>query len=270
MHDEEFRLILQQFNLSWQGYRKVRKGAKKRILRHMAELGVKNVSEYLDEVRSEIDANHECRRRITVQISRFFRDKMLWETLEKELLPEFIPRFVKGVNENFHIWIAGCAGAEEAYSFKIILDRVKRYLPEFLNPEIIATDLNPVCLKRAEEGRYTLSSLREVDEESRSVYFERKGGKHIFQIRSYLKSGINWMIHDLTENPLPMGFSIIFLRNNLLTYYTDEIKIPCLEKIIANLMPDGLLIIGSHEKIPPVFNNRLVRYKSSFVYRKIG
>jgi len=35
MDDREFSQLLEFLGLSWQGYRKVRKGAKKRVGRHM-------------------------------------------------------------------------------------------------------------------------------------------------------------------------------------------------------------------------------------------
>jgi hypothetical protein len=41
------------------------------------------------------------------------------------------------------------------------------------------------------------------------------------------------------------------LRNNLLTYYQDHITIPAFERIVGTLAPNGLLIVGAHEKVPP-------------------
>ena len=40
MDDDSFRRLLDRLGLSWQGYAKVRKGVKKRIQRHMQELGL--------------------------------------------------------------------------------------------------------------------------------------------------------------------------------------------------------------------------------------
>jgi chemotaxis protein methyltransferase CheR len=57
----------------------------------------------------------------------------------------------------------------------------------------------------------------------------------------------------LTDLPPQRGFQIIFLRNNLLTYYKDEIKIPALKRIIKSLAPEGFLILGAHEKLPAGF-----------------
>ena len=40
------------------------------------------------------------------------------------------------------------------------------------------------------------------------------------------------------------------MRNNLLTYHKDEIKVPALVKTVDALAPWGFLVIGSHEKMP--------------------
>jgi chemotaxis protein methyltransferase CheR len=39
MDDAQFKQLLALFNRSWKGYRKIRKGVKKRIGRHMQSLG---------------------------------------------------------------------------------------------------------------------------------------------------------------------------------------------------------------------------------------
>ncbi len=66
-----------------------------------------------------------------------------------------------------------------------------------------------------------------------------------------VKRHVRWKVHNLhTDDPPAKNFRLIFLRNNLLTYYQDEIARPALKKIIESLAPDGFLIIGNHEKIP--------------------
>ena len=47
MDDDQFRILLEYLQYSWTGYRKVRKGVKKRIQRHMQQLGCRNVMDYL-------------------------------------------------------------------------------------------------------------------------------------------------------------------------------------------------------------------------------
>jgi chemotaxis methyl-accepting protein methylase len=86
MDDASFHQILDHFNLSRKGYRKVRKGVKKRLSQHMQKLGCVSVGEYMATVSRAPDIENECRMHLTVSISRFFRDNLLtyYRTPEKE------------------------------------------------------------------------------------------------------------------------------------------------------------------------------------------
>ena len=59
MDDQQFRQPLNCFGLSWYGYRKVRKGVKKCIRRHMQRLGCRTVREYL----IDLDSSRELRKK---------------------------------------------------------------------------------------------------------------------------------------------------------------------------------------------------------------
>jgi len=72
MDDGQFRILLEYLQYSWTGYRKVRKGVKKRMQRHMQQLGCRNVMDYLKILDLEPGTRHECELLMTVSISRFF------------------------------------------------------------------------------------------------------------------------------------------------------------------------------------------------------
>jgi chemotaxis protein methyltransferase CheR len=90
MNDDQFRQLLDHFGYSWQGYRKVRKGVFKRLMRHMRELDVRDVDDYLARITSSPDIRMETRRLMTVSFSRFFRDRPLWKIIKAKLLPEIL------------------------------------------------------------------------------------------------------------------------------------------------------------------------------------
>ena len=246
MDDQQFRLILRYYGLSWGGYRKVRKGAKKRIRRHMHSLGCHNISAYLLELNRSTKARHDCELLMTVSISRFFRDRRLWHVMEKEILPGLIRKRV----EKISVWSAGCASGEEVYSLKILWDSLKGSPSRLPEMEITATDMNPEYLERAKAGIYASSSLKEVPEVFRSFYFSAQTGSKLYTIKPSMKSGVLWKVGHLLSYQPPSQFDLIFLRNSLLTYYLDEFKKPALEKVVSHLFKGGFLIIGSHEKLP--------------------
>jgi len=266
MDDDQFRQLLDCFRFSWSGYRKVRKGVKKRISRHMQQLNCLNFKSYLDLLNKNDAVRIECQRRMTVSISRFFRDRKLWHDLQEDILPPMIdPK-----KNTFQVWSAGCARGEEVYSFKIIWDRLKQrcdYQPEL---EITATDMHPDYIEKARAGVYAKSSMKEVPQEIREAYFDIQKSGNRFDVKAFLKEGVIWKVQDIFADASGPGaaFDIIFLRNNLLTYYRDPLKKEGLNNIVKTLVPNGWLIVGSHEKLPAAVSN-LQRHKSiPWAYRQ--
>ena len=244
--DDSFRKLLGFFDLSWSGYRKVRKGVKKRLHRHMQQLGFRHIDDYLSLLQQDPRSRSACEQLLTVPISRFFRDRRLWEILERKLLPELAERYTKRMT----IWCAGCAAGEETYSVKIVwtqLNRGQQPLPDLY---LLATDLNRKSLNRARAGTFRAASLKEMPEEAIQSHFTALKKGRTYQISPPLQRGIIWMQHHLLAQPPQTLFNIIFLRNNLLTYYGKSLQQAALVSILKQLSRPGLLIIGSRERLP--------------------
>jgi chemotaxis protein methyltransferase CheR len=246
MDPRDFALLLDRFALSAEGYRKVRKGVQKRIVRHMQELRCPSMKDYLERLDTDREAEHEARRLMDVSISRFFRDGPLWRTLETEILPSLIVEHPGGMRA----WSAGCALGQEVYSFAILWSGLAGRSTAMPPLELWATDVNPVYLERAKEGTYPAAALARMPEEARARFF-RPVGKKSFRVADELREGIRWNVHDLTaDQPPARDFHIVFLRNNLLTYYRDEIVKAALPAIADSLVPGGILVIGRKEHLP--------------------
>ncbi|MGD8677236.1 MAG: CheR family methyltransferase [Desulfobacterales bacterium] len=250
MDDASFHQILDHFNLSRKGYRKVRKGVKKRLSHHMQKLGCVSVREYIAAVSRAPEIEQECRMHLTVPISRFFRDRRLWDSLEITELPYLI----SACGSVFRVWSCGCARGEEAYSFKILWDRLRCAVPNLPLLALWATDINPAYIEMAKQGVYGISSLKELPRGDIDRYFDQVTGKKRYVVKPFLKEGIRFDHHDITKHPPPSTqFEVVFLRNNLLTYYRAPEKEKALETILRALAPGGMLITGSHEKLPEGF-----------------
>jgi chemotaxis methyl-accepting protein methylase len=247
MNDDQFRQLLNRFGLSWKGYRKVRKGVKKRLLRQMEEVGCRSVKTYVSLLEKDPEVRKACERLMTVSISRFFRDKNLWQSLQEEILPGMM----RNNRGKVMAWSAGCAQGEEVYSFKILWQVLEKGFGPGGALELRASDVNENCLQRAQAGIYPPSSLKEVPQRWREVFFENDQRGRRYAVASYLKEGIIWKRENLFLGPRERGFQIIFLRNSILTYYEDKIKVPAIRRIVHSLAGGGFLIIGAHEKLPP-------------------
>lgn len=246
LDDQQFKAILGFFGLSFQGYRKVRKGVKKRLVRHMQGLECKMVLDYLERIRNNPTVMHECRLALTVSISRFFRDKMVWDIIRKKVLSDLAEKNPKTI----HIWSAGCARGEEVYSMKMIWEKAKTNGLNLCGLRLLASDINPEYLKTARKGVYGRTSLKEVCESERKTFFHiRKNGKQ-FIVKPFLRNDISWRIMDLCTELPRQSFDLIFLRNNVLTYLDENSKEIVFQNIIKKLKPGGFLIKGAHETIP--------------------
>ncbi len=243
LSDDEFRKLLQFFNRPWAGYRKVRKGVKKRVRRHMQELGCTAIEHYLQVLARQQEQRAICEQHLIVTISRFFRDRPLWEYLKTKIIPELLHRF----DGPIRVWSAGCANGEEAYSLCMLWESLKigRAL------EILASDANASVLDRARQGVYLQSSLKELPDELKQQFFDPQTGSRGYVIQTQRLPQIEWKQHNLFHPPPPGPFHLIFLRNNLLTYYQEAAMQTVFEAIVGSLVPNGYLVVGSHEHLPP-------------------
>lgn len=264
MDDRQFKRLLGELGYSFAGYRRVRKGVKKRIRRHMRDINCRDMVSYLECIATSDQIREACIRRMAVPISRFMRDRPLWDALRGGWLLELYRRFGPRLNA----WSAGCACGEEAYSLMI----AARETPaSALQMRMTATDLNPACLTKARAGIYQASSFREMPADLLSQYFNPMRRGRRFRIRPDLMAGITWC-RRRTENPWPgQIYDLILLRNSVLTYYEAPQQTRVLVKVIESLRPDGLLVIGSRERLPAGLPDMMpVSTSCPYVFRKVS
>jgi len=262
MDDHQFKLLLEFFNRSWKGYRKVRKGVKKRIGRHMQSVGCRQMAAYLHLLKISGAARRTCERLLTVSISRFYRDRQIWQILTMNILPYL----ARQSNNPVWIWSAGCARGEEVYSLKIAWEELKRRRTRVGRLAVVASDLNVEYLAMARNGHYARGSVKDLSAELKTRYFEKSQGGRRWSVRPELKTGIEWLCQDLLTGPPPENkYDLILLRNNLLTYYRAPDVNTGFQNVMAALAPTGFLIIGAHEHLPdnatrltPVIGSRLI------------
>jgi chemotaxis methyl-accepting protein methylase len=263
MEDTQFRQLLNRFGFSWTGYRKVRKGVKKRLARRMHAIHCRNIEEYIAAIQGDREEWLQFESLMTVSISRFFRDRKLWEILRESMLPFLALKKSPVIN----VWSAGCASGEEIYSFKILWQDLRKSFSALPEIYMLATDMNPEYLDRARTAVYPRSSLREVPTVIRNIYF-KEIGRGRYALRPGMKDEIVWQTHHLLSDPPEIEFDIIFLRNNLLTYYVNALKIPAVSRIVKRLADGGFLIIGSHESIPVELTELMPWKESTLVFQK--
>ena len=267
MDDHQFHRLLEHFGYSREGYRRVRKGVKKRLRRHMQTLGCQRISCYLEAIERNPHRRSECLRCLSVPISRFMRDGALWDILKTRALPDLAERF----GGSLSVWSAGCACGEEVYSLAISarIDEPSA-VAEAVKLSILATDRNPANLVRAREGIYPASSFREMDPKQLARHFIPLRGGRRYRIRPELQPGIYWLCCDISRLPVNISFQLILLRNNILTYLEPDAQKKVLTRVLGHLQPGGLLVVGQRERLPTDVDGFQVRYGLPFVYASVS
>ena len=257
--DGDFRKLLDHYDRPWRGFRKVRKGVLKRIRKHMTSLHCRSISEYIDLLERCPVEEEILQSYFRVTISRFNRDRYLWDYLADQIFPSLLQQ-----TDKLKIWSAGCSCGEEVYSLKILWHMHFSSQPAI---SILATDANSKCLERAQAGIYQKSSLREISEDTVSRCFVRSISQNGYAIRPQFKENIVWQQHNFLSLPPAETFHIIFLRNNLLTYHKDPLQSAVLSKILSTLSPGGYLVIGAHETLPEQLFSLKCSEKCSMVFQ---
>jgi chemotaxis protein methyltransferase CheR len=116
---EFLQWALPRLGLRWPGYRKARGTVRKRLNHRLRELNLPDLAEYrchLEAHPAEWGVLGEICR---ITISRFYRDRVVFDHLHRVILPE-LARSAEGRGAELRRWSAGCASGEEPYALKIL------------------------------------------------------------------------------------------------------------------------------------------------------
>jgi chemotaxis protein methyltransferase CheR len=169
-----------------------------------------------------------------VTISRFWRDRAVFETLRDEVLPELGP--------NVSAWSAGCASGEEPYS--LVLAAAEAYI----EISVLATDVDPALLERAHRACYPESSLRDLPPDVRDAAFENGC------LRKEYREPVQFLRHDVRDGPPDGPFDLALCRNLVFTYFAAELQREVASDLARSLRPGGALVVGARETVPDGLN----------------
>lgn len=262
--DEFLRKAALRLGLQWRPFQ--RRGIQRRVERRMEEIGLSNFKEYLLRIEEDPDEQNHLSKMLTVTISRFFRDKEVFDTFGTSLIPAIVKNRKEG---QFRVWSIGCASGEEPYSIALLWKKSFAQHWPFIQFSVLATDVNESLLERAMKGRYKKSSLREVPQEILQIFF--KANNDFYALDQAIFNHVEFKRHDIINEETFSEMDIIFCRNLAFTYFSKECQIKVLKKIANGLKKEGYLVIGKDEALPLVYPTLFTPvFSSEKIYQKFN
>jgi chemotaxis methyl-accepting protein methylase len=223
----------------------------RRILTRMTAAGVRTFAEYLDVLSSSEREAAALVSRLTIKVSRFYRDAASYDLLRRQVLPE-LARLRTGAP--LHIWCAGAGRGEEPYTFAILLEHLG------LPGRIEATDIDPGALEAARRAIYSQDAVATLPSELLHTHFEPTAGNGTarWAVTAAIKRRVRYSLHDVTsETPPPSRpFDLISCRN-VLIYVERNRHAATLARLRGWLAADGYLCLGEAEWPPPMIERTL-------------
>jgi len=233
----------------------------RRLARRLQFLGIQNFETYMAKLESDEQETWQLMQSVFVVVSEFYRDKSAFIALEKSISKKIANN---SNNDEFRIWVPGCATGEEVYTLAMIMEDIAKNKGTNIRYKIFATDLSHNALGEARRGVYEPDKLVKMPEEWRQKYFTKDNDK--LTVKNYLRENIVFSVHDVLTDPPFSRIDLISCRN-LIIYFDENVQQKLFKTFAYALKNDSLLFLGSSE----ICNNKKLFSsinENSKIYRK--
>lgn len=215
---------------------------------HLSAAGAPSTAAYLARLRDDLAEPWRLLERLTIKVSRLFRDPGAFATIRARAVPELRARRRAAP---IRAWSAGCARGEEAWTLAMLL-------AESGGPwSVLATDVDRSSLTAAQGARYPAGEAVDVPADLAARHLVVRAGG--VTISPALARGVRFAAHDLASAaPAPAGevFDLVACRN-VLIYFLPDVQRRVLSRIVDRIAPGGWLLLGEAEWPPPAVERRL-------------
>jgi len=184
-----------------------------------------------------------------ITISRFFRDRKVYETLGDEVLPELARQCATAGDSVIDVWSAACGAGEEPFSIAILNRHSEDPDLRQASIRILASDSDEHQLDRARTAIYPVGCTKDLPSELRDAAFEPLENDQL-QLKGQFCEDVDFVLQDLRHDTPEGPFHLILWRNVAFTYFVEETQRETLARLHERLRPGGYLVIGAHEELP--------------------
>jgi chemotaxis protein methyltransferase CheR len=234
----------------------------RRLQSRMRLSGKQSYREYHSYLLSSRDEQELLRNALTINVTKFWRDKEVFTIIRREILPDIIRR-----KKRIRIWSAGCATGEEPYTIALIAYDNLRLHPD-VSVTIYATDIDQTSIDRAKKGIYNQKALENLTPGQIRRHFNQISD-NLFEVRPHLRQMIRFSTHDLMSgNPVTSYLDMVLCRN-VTIYFTEEQKNELAKMVYGSLLGDGYYVMGKTEFLGRRVEDLFSPYNSiEKIYRK--
>jgi type IV pilus assembly protein PilK len=248
MGEEDFaswaRLLERCTGIQWSGAQ--RSFLESRLRIRMREIGVGSFRRYYEFVLAE-DPDHRewslLLDRLTIHESRFYRHRPSFDLVRDRYLA-VLDRSRSPMQ--VYAWSAGCATGEEPYTLAMVVDDVLRGSGRDYEFHVTGTDISRGALAVARSGVYSCSKLRDLPVAMRDRYFVSTG--QTCRVVEALQQKVVFHQANILEGRPQFAQDLdLVMCQNLLIYFSTEVRLRILDLLVEALAPGGFLVLGPGE-----------------------
>ena len=193
----------------------------------------------------------------------FYRDLGAFRLFDEQGLERL--RAARAGTRRLRIWSAGCSTGQEAYTVAMMIaDRPDRWRGWTI--DILGTDLSPMAIERAREGRYSQFEIQRGLPVAQMLHRFDQEGEH-WRASSLLRQAVRFRVHNLLAPP-PVGLFDVVLCRNVLLYFSPDVRTLVFGRIASAMQPDGLLMLGAGETAMGQTDAFVSDFEARGLYRK--
>ncbi len=235
-----FRILRQGYGIDFSHYRPAT--VERRIERRLQINGAVSLTDYTQQLEANPEEVNALYKDLLIGVTRFFRDREAFVHLA-DVLSQLVQQAAEK-DEEFRVWVAGCATGEEAYSVAILVRESIEALGKDVPVKIFATDVHRASLEFASAALYPEASLADMSPERLARYFLRKGDT--YQVAPELRRMVVFAPHNVIKDSPFTKLHLVTCRN-LLIYLQPSIQKKVLSLFHFGLKTGGILFLGPSE-----------------------
>ncbi|MBE7637792.1 response regulator [Sneathiella sp. P13V-1] len=231
-------------------------------------IGISNVegdvSRYLEILRSDPDELEHLANDLLINVTSFFRDVEVFDSLVRDIIPKIVANKVSG--QPVRIWSAGCSTGQEAYSLAMLFLEEIAASGHDIKLQVFASDVDPDAIAQAREGLYPDAIEAELTPARLNRFFVKED--HSYRVTEELRSTVIFTVHDVLGDPPFSRLDFVSCRN-LLIYLEPAAQTKIISVFHFSLHKNGVLLLGGSESINITDKRFAVISKTYGLYRHV-